>query len=172
MHMNLGSILQASADTRPHKVVVRLNDSTLTFRELDRAARGVATGLLERGIAPGDKVALMIPNLPDFSVAYFGILYAGCTVVPLNVLLSTPEVTYHLEDSGTKLLVAHPLFEAPARQGADAAGVPVVIAAPEGADSLAEMALAEPVSALHPTDPTDTAVVLYTSGTTGKHKGA
>jgi len=172
MHMNLGSILQASADTRPDKVVVRLNDSTLTFRELDRAARGVATGLLERGIAPGDKVALMIPNLPDFSVAYFGILYAGCTVVPLNVLLSTPEVTYHLEDSGTKLLVAHPLFEAPARQGADAAGVPLVIAAPEGADSLAEMALAEPVSALHPTDPTDTAVVLYTSGTTGKPKGA
>jgi long-chain acyl-CoA synthetase len=172
MHLNLGSILQGSADLRRDHVAVRLNERTLTYGELDRAARGVATSLRERGFAPGDKVALMVPNLPEFTIAYFGTLYAGGTVVPLNVLLSGPEVQYHLEDSGARLLVAHPLFEAPAKEGAAAAGVPILWAAGDGDDSVAGMATAPPVEALHPTSPVDTAVILYTSGTTGKPKGA
>ena len=73
--------------------------------ELDRAARGVATSLRERGVQPGDKVALLVPNVPEFTVAYFGILYAGATVVPINVLAAVPEVTYFLEDSGARVLV-------------------------------------------------------------------
>ena len=91
----------------------------------------------------------MIPNLPEFTQAYFGILYAGCTVVPLNVLLSAPEVQYHLEDSRARLLIAHPLFEAPAKAGAAAAGVPVVWAAGAGADTVAALAAAPPIDALH-----------------------
>ena len=172
MHANLGSILQGSADLRPDHVALELDDRAITFAELDRAARGVATGLRERGIAPGDRVALLVPNVPEFTIAYFGILYAGATVVPLNVLLSPPEVTYHLEDSGAKLLVAHPLFEAPAREGAAALDVPVVMAAPEGEESVGALAASEPVDALHATVATETAVILYTSGTTGKPKGA
>src|SRR5262245_36861429 len=128
MHLNLGSILQASCEARPDEVAVRLDARALRYRELDRAARGIASRLRERGLAPGDRVALMIPNVPEFTIAYFGTLYAGCALVPLNVLLSAPEVRYHLEDSGAKLLIAHPLFESPARGGADAAGVPVVLA--------------------------------------------
>ena len=120
---NLGSILFGSAELRPHHVALRLNERALTYAELERAARGVATSLRQRGLEPGDRVALLVPNVPEFSVAYFGILYAGCTVVPLNVLLAGPEVTYHLKDSGAKLLIAHPLFEAPAREGAGELGV-------------------------------------------------
>ena len=172
MQLNLGSILQGSTDLRRDHVAVRLEDRTLSYGELDRAARGVATGLRERGLSPGDKVALMVPNLPEFTIAYFGTLYAGGTVVPLNVLLSGTEVRYHLEDSGAKLLVAHPLFETPAKEGASAAGVPLVWAAGDGADTVAGMAAAPPIEALHPTSPVDTAVILYTSGTTGKPKGA
>ncbi len=172
MKLNLGAILQGSADARPDHPAIRLNERTVTYAELDRAARGVATSLRARGLAPGDTVALMIPNVPEFSIAYFGILYAGCTVVPLNVLLSAPEVAYHLEDSGAKLLVAHSLFGEPASGGAAEAGVPVVSADGEGDDSVAGLAAAEPLAALHPTDATDTAVILYTSGTTGKPKGA
>jgi long-chain acyl-CoA synthetase len=172
MRLNLGSILQGSADQRPDHVAVRHDERTLSYAELDRAARGFARSLRERGIEPGMAVAIMVPNLPEFPIAYFGILYAGCTVVPLNVLLSGPEVQYHLEDSGAKLLVAHPLFEAPARAGAEAAGVDVIWAAGDGEDTVAGLAAAAPLDALHPTRATDTAVILYTSGTTGKPKGA
>jgi long-chain acyl-CoA synthetase len=172
MHLNLGTILQSSADDRPDHVAVRLGERALTYRELDRAARGIATSLRERGIEPGDAVALMVPNLPEFTMAYFGALYAGATVVPLNVLLSGPEVQYHLEDSEAKLLVAHPLFGDPAKEGARAAGVPIVWAAGEDADSVAALAAAEPIPIIHATKATDTAVILYTSGTTGRPKGA
>jgi len=169
MHANLGTILVGSADRRPEHTAVRLNERTLSFAELDRAARGVAASLRGHGLEPGDRVALLVPNVPEFTIVYFGILYAGCTVVPLNVLLSAPEVTYHLEDSGAKLLFAHPLFEKPASEGAAAAGIPVLAASPDG---VAALAGAEPLAALHPTLATDTAVILYTSGTTGKPKGA
>jgi long-chain acyl-CoA synthetase len=172
MHVNLGTILQASCEARPDHVAVRHDARALSYRELDRAARGVASALRERGIGPGERVALMIPNVPEFTLAYFGVLYAGATVVPLNVLLSAPEVRYHLEDSGAKLLVAHPLFDAPARAGAEAAGVPLVAAAGTGPETLAGLAAAPPARALHATDANDTAVILYTSGTTGKPKGA
>jgi long-chain acyl-CoA synthetase len=172
MHLNLGSILKAAAAARPDHPVIRLNERTLSYRELDRAARGVAASLRTRGIGPGDAVALMIPNVPEFTIGYFGILYAGCTVVPLNVLLAAPEVRYHLEDSDSRLLLAHPLFADPAEAGAAEADVSVVWAGGEGGDSIAAMAAAAPVDRLHPTLPTDTAVVLYTSGTTGKPKGA
>ena len=114
MSLNLGTILQAGAEGRAEHPALRLNDRVVSYAELDRAARGVATSLRERGLEPGDRVGIMIPNVPEFTIAYFGILYAGCTVVPLNVLLSAPEVAYHLEDSGAKLLVAHSLFGEPA----------------------------------------------------------
>jgi long-chain acyl-CoA synthetase len=172
MGLNLGSILLGSASERADHPAVVLGDQKLSYAELDRAARGFATSLRERGVAPGQQVAIMVPNLPDFTIAYFGILYAGCTIVPLNVLLSAPEVTYHLEDSESELLVAHPLFAEPARKGADAAGVPVVWAGGDLGETVAELAGAAPLDALHPTSPDDTAVILYTSGTTGRPKGA
>jgi long-chain acyl-CoA synthetase len=170
--LNLGSILQSSAEARADRTVLRLDRRSMTYGELDRAARGVAAALRGRGIEPGDKVALMIPNVPEFTIAYFGVLYAGAAVVPLNVLLTAPEVRYHLQDSDSRLLVAHPLFRDPAQQGAAEAGVPVVWAEGEAGDGLAAMAAADPIDRVHPTLPTDTAVILYTSGTTGKPKGA
>jgi len=172
MSLNLGTILQASASTRPDARVLRVDDFELSYAELDRRARGVAAALQARGIEPGDCVSLLIPNVPEFTIAYFGILYAGATVVPINVLAAAPEVTYFLNDSNSKLLIAHPLFEAPARAGAAEAGVPLVIAGGDGPDTLAEMMNTDPIGALHPTAAESTAVILYTSGTTGKPKGA
>jgi len=172
MQLNLGLILHESAANRPDHIAVRLNERTLSYEEVDRQARGIATALLERGIVPGQTVALLIPNVPEFTIVYFAILYAGLTVVPLNVLLSAPEITYHLQDSNAKLLIAHPFFAESAKAGAAAAGVPIVWSSGEGDDSLDAMARQAPLAELHPTLPTDTAVILYTSGTTGKPKGA
>jgi long-chain acyl-CoA synthetase len=174
MHLNLGTILEASAKARPDHPALRLNQFAMSYAQLDRAARGVALGLRQRGIGPGEQVAVMIPNVPEFSIAYFGILYAGCAVVPLNVLLSAPEVAYHLQDSEARLLIAHPLFAGPACKGASEASVPVVKSSGEGAgeESLVAMAHGAPLEAVHQTAATDTAVLLYTSGTTGKPKGA
>lgn len=174
MQLNLGTILQSSARSRPGHVALRLEGFEMTYAQLDRAARGVAQGLRQRGIGPGEQVALMIPNVPEFTIAYFGILYAGCAVVPLNVLLSAPEVTYHLQDSEARLLVAHPFFAEPAQKGASEAGVPLVWSSgeAEGKESLVAMAQGTPLETIHQPGATDTAVLLYTSGTTGKPKGA
>ena len=173
MKLNLGTILQASAAELPEHIAVILDQRRISFAELDRAARGVAASLRSRGIEPGDKVALLVPNVPEFTIAYFGALYAGATVVPINVLAAAPEVAYFLKDSDVKLLVVHPLFSEPGAAGAGERGVPVVIAGgPGGSDSLEEMAAADPVDWPYPTAPDDTAVILYTSGTTGQPKGA
>ncbi|MCH2172629.1 long-chain fatty acid--CoA ligase [Myxococcota bacterium] len=172
MHLNLGVILQANATVRADHAAIVHGARRVTYAELDGTARGIAAGLAARGLGPGGRVAILVPNLPEFSMAYFGILYAGCTVVPLNVLLTSNEVTYHLEDSEASLLIAHPLFAEAAREGAEAAGVPVVWADGGEDESLADLASTEPIDRPHDTLATDTAVILYTSGTTGKPKGA
>ena len=130
MQLNLGVILHESASARPDHVAIRLNERDLSYAEVDRQARGIATALLERGIVPGQTVALLIPNVPEFTTAYFGLLYAGFTVVPLNVLLSAPEITYHLQDSGAQLLIAHPFFTESVKAGAEAAGAAAGAGAP------------------------------------------
>jgi long-chain acyl-CoA synthetase len=168
MSLNLGTVLAHSSRERPEAPVLRLGDRVLSYADLDRGARGIAASLRQRGIEPGDHVALMVPNVPEFTLAYFGVLYAGCTVVPLNVLLSAPEVAYHLRDSESKLLIAHPLFGKPAAEGAGEAGVAVV----QADSDLPQMAASEPVDSPYRTSGDDTAVILYTSGTTGKPKGA
>ena len=172
MALNLGCVLGTSAQRRPDRVVIVLDERRITYAQLDRAARGIATGLRSRGLGPGDQVALMLPNVPEFTMAYFGALYAGCTVVPLNVLLSAPEVTYHLQDSEARLLFGHPLFAEPAARGAEKGGVPLVWASGDNEPNLEELASADPCDAICSTSADDTAVILYTSGTTGKPKGA
>lgn len=172
MSLNLASILRATARERPDHPALVWNDRRLTYAELDRAARGIAGSLRERGLVPGDRVALMVPNVPEFSTAYFGILYAGGVVVPLNVLLSAPEVAYHIQDSGAKRLIAHPLFGQPAGRGAEEAGVPISFSDGNRPDDVPALQSGPAVEELHPSGADDTAVILYTSGTTGKPKGA
>ena len=111
----------------------------MTYAELDAAARGVATALIQRGVRANDCVALLIPNVPEFTISYFGILYAGATVVPINVLATAIEVDYFLRDSKAKLLIAHTTFEKVGTQGAALAGVPFVSAGNDGEGTLAEL---------------------------------
>ncbi len=172
MSLNLGCILQASAASCPDSTALRLGEFSISYGELDAAARGVATALAERGVEPSDTVAVLIPNVPEYTIAYFGILYAGATVVPINVLASTPEVDYFLRDSKAKLLIAHTTFHEVGSKGAEIAGVPFVSAGNDGEGSLAEMMGSDQRTGIAATSADDVAVILYTSGTTGKPKGA
>jgi long-chain acyl-CoA synthetase len=170
MGLNLASIVSDSAARAPESPAVRLGEVELTYAELDDSSARLATLLREKGLRPGDRVGVMLPNVLEFPISYYGVLRAGCVVVPMNVLLKRREIAFYLEDSGSKLLLAWHGFAAEAGDGAADAGVEAIEVEPEGfAAMLAER---EPTPGLADTDAGDTAVILYTSGTTGKPKGA
>jgi long-chain acyl-CoA synthetase len=167
---NLALTLVEAARMYPDRPAVRLDDDVLTYTALDEASARLAQLLRARGVAPGDRVGVMLPNVPEFAVAYYGVLRAGGTVVPMNPLLKEREVEYYLGDSGARLLFAWHQMADEAGRGAKQAGAETVVVAPG--------AFGEMVAGFSP-DPQavrragqDTAVILYTSGTTGKPKGA
>ena len=106
MTLNLAVILEESARAKPDKPALVFGGGKMTYAELRGAAGKFANALSSVGVGPGDKVAIMLPNVPQFAVAYYGILLTGAAVVPLNVLLQAREISYHLDDSDAKALVA------------------------------------------------------------------
>jgi long-chain acyl-CoA synthetase len=168
--MNLASILTESAERHADQAAIRLGDSELTYAQLDELSARLAALLVARGMQPGDRVGVMLPNVPEFPVAYYGILRAGGVVVPMNVLLKRREIAFYLEDSGSKTLLAWHGFAEEARGGAEDAGAELIEVEPGPFASL--LAAQEPATGVFDTDEDDTAVILYTSGTTGKPKGA
>jgi long-chain acyl-CoA synthetase len=170
MGLNLASIVTEGAERYPDAPAIRLGGVELTYAGLDDLSARLAALLREEGFAAGDRVGVMLPNVPEFPVAYYGVLRAGGIVVPMNVLLKRREISFYLQDSGAKLLLAWHGFRDEACDGAADAGVKPIEVEPEGL--AARLAGHEPVAGLAETDPDDTAVILYTSGTTGKPKGA
>jgi long-chain acyl-CoA synthetase len=158
--------------TRVHggRVAVRVDNAAMTYRALDDASARVAGVLAERGIEPGDRVGLMMPNVAEVPVVYYGILRAGGVVVPMNPLLKAREVAYYLGDSGAGLLFAWHAFAGEARAGAERAGAGLLVVDEAGFPDL--LGSASPAEQVLDRDSDDTAVILYTSGTTGQPKGA
>jgi len=186
--LNLSVLLEDSARRYPDRDALVLGDTRLTYAQVNAAANQVANLLVERGIEPGDKVALSCPNLPYFPIVYYGILKAGAVVVPLNVLLKGREVAYHLNDADVK---AYFCFQGTPDLAIGAEGYagfeqtesceqfflitadPAAESPIEGAETLGQ-ALVGKAPTFDPvvTEATDTAIILYTSGTTGQAKGA
>jgi long-chain acyl-CoA synthetase len=167
---NLASNLTNTTRAYADRMAVRVDDAALTYRELDEASARVAGLLHERGLKPGDRVGLMMPNVAEVPVAYYGVLRAGGVVVPMNPLLKAREVAYYLGDSGAGLVFAWHTFAGEARDGAVQAGAqPIVVDSGSFPDLLASAA---PDYEVADADDEDTAVILYTSGTTGRPKGA
>ena len=181
MSFNLATMLRESRDAHPDKPLCHVGERTFSYAEVDQVSGRIANSLERLGIRPGDKVAVQLPNLPQFLFSYFGIVKAGAVMVPLNPQLRSPEVNYHLRDCDAKLLIT---FEASAEEALKGAqDIPGLLATyvvtlsgnnqcPAGTKSFDELCAAEDTRKLEPTNADDTAVIIYTSGTTGKPKGA
>jgi long-chain acyl-CoA synthetase len=167
---NLVLGLAEANDMYPDRAAVRLDDLVLTYEELDQRSARVAGLLAARGVEPGDRVGLMLANVPQFPMLYYGVLRAGAVVVPMNPLLKAREVEYYLGDSGARLIFAWHAVADEAAKGAEAAGVSLVSVAPEAFDRM--LGDQAPLTVVTSRADRDTAVILYTSGTTGKPKGA
>jgi long-chain acyl-CoA synthetase len=168
--MNLAGLLTASAERDPDHVAIKLDDIELSYAMLDGASAHLAGLLADHGVQRGDRVGIMLPNVPYFPVVYYGVLRAGAIVVPMNVLLKKREVAYYLSDSGAKLLFAWHGFAEDAQAGAEQAGAECLLVEP--GDFEQRVGAATPDTSLADTADDDIAVLLYTSGTTGQPKGA
>lgn len=186
--LNLAVLLDDSAREVPERTAIIYEGTRLSYAALQAASNRVANGLVQAGIRQGDTVALSCQNLPFFVIAYYGILKAGAVVLPLNVLLKPREIAYHLADGEAKAYFCQegnpdlPIGQMgfTAFQEVEScthfflmtndSAAPSPIA---GATTLGELTHGQPATFdTVATNPDDTAVILYTSGTTGKPKGA
>ena len=192
MSLNLVTLLRTSARRFPHRTALVHGTDRIDYAALDARSQRIAGALRALGVRRGDHVALMLPNVPEFTACYFGCHYLGAVVVPLNVLLVAEEITYHLEDSDAVALIAWHAFGDAVRPacsqvegcrhlvlaGLTDTGTPTTANTTNDAADDCTIALdviaaaAEPVLEMPDTSADDTAVILYTSGTTGKPKGA
>ncbi len=180
MTFNLAVMLAEARAGHPDKPLCHIGQSSFSYAQVDEISGRIATSLRHLGVGRGDKVAVQLPNLPQFLFAYFGILKAGAVMVPLNPLLRAREVSYHLQDSQARLLVTFENFAEEAVRGAhDIDGLEVYVVnlpgsdqRPDGTKHFDELYFADDTGEIEPTNADDTAVIIYTSGTTGKPKGA
>ena len=170
MSDNLAKILTAAAEKSPDDIAIKLDETEVSYGMLDEGSARAAGLLKEHGVKPGDRVGVMLPNVPYFPIAYYGVLRAGGVVVPMNVLLKGREVGFYLEDPGAKVMIAWGDFAEAAEKGAEDAGAECILVKPGEFEKL--LADQEPDHDMADRDGEDTAVILYTSGTTGKPKGA
>ncbi|MFE8948559.1 long-chain fatty acid--CoA ligase [Streptomyces sp. NPDC007856] len=167
---NLATLLVNSAAVHGSHVAVRHDDTTLTYEQLDEASARLATVLHHRGVRPGDVVTMTMPNVPLFPVVYYGILRAGGVVVPMNPLLKSREAAFVLRDSGARTALVHPMYADEVAKAAAETGAACLVTDPDAFH--AQLLATLPLPGVVDRADDDTAVILYTSGTTGTPKGA
>ena len=167
--MNLASNLARAAEADPAKSAIVFDETVIGYGMLAQGAARVAGWLQSLGVQPGDRVAVSLPNIPHMPIVYYGILWAGGVVVPVNPLYKSREFSFVLADSQSRAFFAWDGVAEEAGKGAAEAGAEFISVVPT--EFLASVMAHEPV-ALVDRDDEETAVVLYTSGTTGTPKGA
>ncbi len=174
MSLTLAAILAESATRYPDREAVVMGEQRISYRQLWEQTRRYAAVLAQEGVGPGDRVALLMPNVPDFPRAYYAILSLGAVVVPVHALLVPREIGFVLTDSEAKLLVVAAPLLGQGAPGAEQAGVKLLaVLGGDGVDRLdTRAAEVEPITSYTERNAADEAVILYTSGTTGSPKGA
>ncbi|KIC66373.1 long-chain-fatty-acid--CoA ligase [Kocuria rhizophila] len=168
---NLATLLTTSAAQYTSDPAIILDELHMSYGQLDElSARGAAL-LKANGIRPGDRVALVLPNVPHMAVLYYAILRAGGIVVPLNPLLTPRELSYHFQDSGCSFVLAwEDMAEASQKAAEEIKGLNVLPISARG--TVERLQGVDPDRDVVERQDSDTAVLLYTSGTTGRPKGA
>ncbi len=173
---HVGDLPTMSADRYAERTAFSFQGERLSYADLEAEANSVANVLVERGLEPGDRVSLFVPNTPLFPTSYFGIIKAGGVPVPLNLKMDPGTLAFVLRDSDSEYLIGSPAFAEEVRDLAAAAEVPTVFIPGAGdgtgavdlarakADALAEFDRVD-------RDFDDVACQAYTSGTTGRPKG-
>ncbi|EIV47718.1 long-chain fatty-acid--CoA ligase [Mycobacteroides abscessus 4S-0116-R] len=165
---NLAANLVVTAHEYGDRPAVQLDEHVLTYEQLYEQASAVAGDLRARGVHPGDRVGLVLPNVPAYPVVFYGALLAGAVAVPMNPLLSAREIEYYLTDSGAALVYGLNGSDTVVAAAAEKVGTRSVLVPASGPISLS----GNPIHEATDRSKDDTAVILYTSGTTGQSKGA
>jgi long-chain acyl-CoA synthetase len=167
---NFAQQLRQAAEEDSDRPAVKLDDLVLSYGELDAAAARAAGLLRAKGVEPGDRIGMQLPNVPYFPIVYYGVLRLGAVVVPMNPLLKRNEVAYHLSDSGARVILGWHDFEEAASGGSEKASAEcILVVSGEFEELLTEAEVVGEVTERQNDDP---AVIIYTSGTTGTPKGA
>ncbi len=180
MSFNLAVALRESRNAHPDKPLCRVADQTFSYAQVDEISGRIAASLRNLGVRRGDKVAVQLPNVPQFLFAYFGILKVGAVMVPLDPLLRAPEIRYYLKDSNSRLLITFETSAAEAvKGGAKIEGLSTYVVnlpgndlRPVGTKPFDELHLADDTGDIESTDADDTAVITYTTGASRRPKRA
>lgn len=167
--MNLAERLRAAAERLGGRTALTLDREGLGYRELELRSARTGALLRRRGIRPGDRVAVMLPNVPEFAVVYYAVLRIGAVVVPLDPLLKRREVAAYLGDCAARLVIAWHAYAETVEAGTAGTRTDYMFVVPgEWGRLLRGVPPAPDVAA---TADGDTAVLLYSAGTTGPTKG-
>jgi len=178
MKLNIGAFLAKRAELNPHREALVYENSRLNFRQLNERASRTANALLQLGVRPGERVAILAQNCIEYYDTYFGGAKIGATIVPINWRLAPPEIQFILENSGARTLVFGPEYiNLVSGLRGHAAIKDYVFAGPgDSPDFAVSMKqLQEEAAGREPAwqgEEDDTLVIMYTSGTTGRPKGA
>jgi long-chain acyl-CoA synthetase len=173
--MNIAHHLERGHLLFPHKLALIFEEQSFTYQQLDRLANKVANGLRGLGINQGDRVALFLPNIPEFVIAYLGILKLGAIAVSINIMFKEEEVSHILNDCTAKIVITTEK-QCKYVSKTDLPHLQRILIAEGASDqglSLAKvMANADPKARAIKVEGNTPASIVYTSGTTGFSKGA
>jgi long-chain acyl-CoA synthetase len=169
--VNLADLVREAARTRPDHPALIFGNRTLSWAQVDAAVDVATAGYQSLGLQPGDRVALVLGNVPEFVSAYFGALRAGLVAVPVNTGSTSSELSGMLTDCGARAAVFDRGSSAAVRHSDSPAGmIRIVVGAPAPGEKAFGAFAGTPYA--HATDPEDLALLVYTSGASGRPKGA